>query len=201
MYRSSIVFPVVALAFGGTVLHAQSSVSADQPITGEERLKWSLLSTIGPASIAGGAISAGFGTLTNAPHEYGTHWQGFGERYGLRLSGIAVSNTMEAGLGALWGEDPRYSRVADQPFRSRVRHVVKMTFLAKNGDGETVPAYARYAAISGSNFLSNAWRPDSEANTSHAVTRIGLGFLGRMSGNAFEEFWPDVRDRLFRLGR
>ena len=78
---------------------------------------------------------------------------------------------------------------------------MKFTFLAQNRDGEIVPAYARYAGIAGSNFLSNTWRPDSEANTSHAVARIGLGFVGRMSSNLFEEFWPDFRDRLLHHGR
>jgi hypothetical protein len=182
-------------------LAQDAGAASDAPITGDERVKWALLNTVGPASIFGGAISAGWGTFFNQPHEYGTHWDGFGKRYGMRLSGIATSNVMEAGLGAIWGEDPRYHRTQDRSFGGRVTHVVKMTFLAQNSAGEIVPAYARYAGIAGSNFLSNSWRADSEANDGHAVTRIGLGFLGRMCANAFEEFWPDLRDRLFHRGR
>jgi hypothetical protein len=49
------------------------------------------------------------GTLYNSPHEYGAHWTGFGECYGMRLTGISVSNGMEASLGAAWGEDPAIS--------------------------------------------------------------------------------------------
>jgi hypothetical protein len=64
-----------------------------------------------------------------------------------------------------------------------------------------MPAYARLVAVSGSNFTSNAWRPDSEANTGHAVERIGLGFLGRMGKNVFDEFWPDVKQRIFNTRR
>lgn len=195
-----------ALSFAVCAAHAQeltsSSASTDNPITGDERLKWAVMSTVGPASLMGGVISAGFGTAFNQPREYGTHWDGFGKRYGMRLTGIATSNAMEAGLGAIWGEDPRYHRAGDgASFGGRIGHVVKYTFLSKNRAGEVVPAYARYAGIAGSNFLSNSWRADSEANDGHAVMRIGLGFLGRMSGNAFEEFWPDVRDRLFHRGR
>ncbi len=171
-----------------------------QPITGEERVKWVVFSTVGPKSLAGGLISAGWGTLYNRPSEYGTHWEGFGKRYGMRLTGVSVSNTMEAGLGALWGEDPRYFRVAGQPFKSRVGHVVKWTFLAQNREGRTMPAYARYIAIPGNNFLSNTWRPDSEADVGHASLRTLLGFVGRMADNAFDEFWPDVNRKLFRKG-
>ena len=35
-----------------------------------------------------------------------------GDRLGMSIAGNAVSNTMEAGLGAIWGEDPRYIRDA-----------------------------------------------------------------------------------------
>jgi hypothetical protein len=159
------------------------------------------MATIGPASIVDGALNAGFGTLLNHPREYGTHWEGFGERVGMRFASVAVSHTMEAGLGALWGEDPRYFRDPGQPFGHRLGHVAKMTFFARDRQGRDEPAYARYAAIAGSNFLSNAWRPDSEADTSHAAVRIGFGFLARFSSNAFDEFWPDLKDRFFHRGR
>jgi len=147
-------------------------------------------------------LSAGWGTLFNSPREYGTHWEGFGDRYGMRLTGIATSNAMEAGLGAIWGEDPRYVRASGEAFGGRLGHAVKMAFLAQNKDGRLMPAYARYAAITGSNYLSNTWRANSEATVGHATLRVGLGFLGRIGGNIWEEFWPDVKDGLFhRSGR
>lgn len=62
--------------------------------------------------------------MLNRPHEYGTHWDGLGKRYAIRLSGVATGNAIEASLGALWGEDPRYRRVPDRPFGARVKHVV-----------------------------------------------------------------------------
>ncbi len=192
-------FGFVALAWGQTspVGILTSSSNTPGPISAKERVRWVVESTIGPPSLAGGVFSAGWGTLFNEPEEYGPHWEGFGKRYGLRLTGIVTSNTMEAGLGALWGEDPRYVSAAGRPFKSRVANIVKMTFAAKDRSGNLMPAYARYAAISGSNFLSNTWRPDSQATVGDASIRIGLGFLGRMGGNAFEEFWPDVRQRVF----
>jgi hypothetical protein len=151
-------------------------------------------------SLLGGAVRAGWGTIYNTPSEYGTHWTGFGERYGLNLTGTAVSNAMEASLGSIWGEDPRYFRAAGQPLKNRVGHAVKMTVLARNREGQYMPAYSRYTAIVGSNFISNAWRPDSDATTDRAVMRIGLGFLGRLSTNMWIEFWPDVKEAVFHHG-
>jgi len=195
-----MVLFTAGMGWGQTASSQTSSSDDPQPITGKQRLEWVAMSTVGPESLAGGAISAGWGTLRNTPHEYGTHWSGFGDRYGMRLTGIATSHTMEAGLGSMWGEDPRYVRFAEGPFGARLGHVVKMTFMARNRNGQLMPAYARFAAIPASNFLSNTWRADSEATASRATVRIGLGFLGRMAGNAFDEFWPDVKQKLFHKG-
>jgi hypothetical protein len=193
---------LVSLLFSAWLLGAQPLTTEasrnDTPITPAERLKWVAVSTIGPTSLIGGVFGAGFGTLINSPSEYGTHWQGFGQRYGMRLTGIATSNVIEAGAGAMWGEDPRYPRASDGAFGRRLGHAVRMTFLAPNESGRTRPAYARYLGITSNDFLSNTWRADSEATGRDASVRVAIGFLGRMGSNVFAEFWPDVGHRLFR---
>lgn len=170
-----------------------------QPLSAKDRFKWFADSTIGVESMAaGGPVSAAWGTLFNSPEEYGPHWGGFGKRYGMRLTGVATGNAMEAGFGALWGEDPRYHRAEGKRMKGRVGHVIKSTFLAYDRNGKQMPAYARYIAMPGNNFLSNTWRADSEANTSDALMRTMTGFLGRMAGNAFDEFWPDLKKKIFK---
>jgi hypothetical protein len=165
------------------------------PITGGQRLYWLFTETLGPWHLVGGIIPTALGTALDDPHEDGPHWGGFGERYGIRLTGIATSNVMEAGLSALWGKDPRYFRKPGTGFRARMKNVVMQTFETRDRDGKFSPAYPRYMAITGSNFLSNAWRPDSEADTPHALLRTAEGFGGQIVSNAWEEFWPDVRAR------
>ena len=172
-----------------------------QAITGKERLNWVIKSTVGPVSLAAGLFSAGFGTAMNRPREYDPRWEGFGKRYGMRFTGIATGNAMEATIGALWGEDPRYFRATGQSFKGRVRNVVVLTFAARRTDGDLAPAYARYIGISGNNFLSNTWRADSESGVGDACLRTALGFAGRMGGNAFAEFWPSLTKHLFHKKR
>jgi hypothetical protein len=168
-------------------------------ITARQRFNWFVDRTIGPPTLTAGLFTAGFGTARNSPKEYGTHWAGFGKRYGIRMTGISTGNAMEATLGAFWGEDPRYRdyRQVGEPFKDRARHVVVMTFVARDRSGNLMPAYARYIAQPANNFLSNTWRADSEANTRSAVFRTFWGFLGLMGRNAFDEFWPDVQRRVF----
>jgi len=168
-----------------------------QPINGSGRFHWFMQNTVGPTSLGAGLFTAAVGTARNRPVEYGPHWDGFGKRYGMRLTGVSTGNAMEASLGAIWGEDPRYFRLVNAPFKERVGSVVKMTFLAHNRFGNVVPAYARYVSTPSNNFLSNTWRADSEATNRAAALRTLWGFLGLMGRNAFEEFWPDVRHSVF----
>ena len=142
-------------------------------------------------------VYRGFGTGLDRPKEYGPHWDGYGKRYGMRLTGVATGNAMEAGLGSLWGEDPRYFRATGEPVKGRIKNIIVLTFMARR-DATLAPAYARYAGNVGNNLLSNTWRADSEATATNAGLRILLGFAGRMGANAFEEFWPDARRYVFR---
>jgi hypothetical protein len=182
-----------------TQCHLQDSIpdAPSSAITGKQRLTWVVKGTVGPQSLATGIFTAGIQTAENRPREYGPHWEGFGKRYGLRLTGVATEHLMEAGLGALWGEDPRYFRAVDHAFSSRVKNAIVMTVVAPRADGHLAPAYARLIAMPASNFLSNTWRPGSIANTGDAAGRTVYGLLGRLAGNSFAEFWPDVKKRVF----
>lgn len=167
------------------------------PISGRGRVIWVVKSTLWPQHLAAGVLTMGIATAIDAPPEDGPHWAGFGERFGVRLTSVAVNGTIEASLGSLWGEDPRYFRVPDETFGTRVKNVIKMTFLARRTDGRVSPAYALFIGISGGNFLSNAWRPDSAADNGDAVRRTFEGIGGHMASNAWSEFWPDAKKCIF----
>lgn len=174
-------------------IHAVPETPADyRAITAEGRFFWFVRSTVGPRSLVGGLFSAGLGTATDSPHEYGPHWDGFAQRYGMRMTGVSTSNAIEATLGSAWGEDPRYFHTIHAPFKERVKNVIDLTFRAYGPDGERHPAYARYVAVTGNNFLSNTWRVPSENDWQHALLRTAEGFGGRALSNAVSEFFPQV---------
>jgi hypothetical protein len=200
---------LVVLVIGSVLVRGQAVQSSSsgalpsapyQPITARQRVNWIVDNTLGPETLTVGLFSSGIGTARDSPKEYGPHWGGFGDRYGMRLTGVSTGNVIEAGLGALWGEDPRYRnfRNASEPLKDRIRRVVVMTFVAHDRHGNRMPAYARYIATPGNNFLSNTWRADSEATNRAAALRTVWGFAGLMGKNAFIEFWPDARQLVFR---
>jgi len=175
----------------------QQSHTPYVPITPQQRLRWFLRSTVGVESLLfAGPFSAGWGTAFDHPHEYNTSWEGFGQRYGMRLSGVSTGNAMEASIGALWGEDPRYFRTQDQPFKKRVVNVIDLTFRAYRDDGERHFAYARIAGNVGNNFLSNTWRVPSDSDWQSASIRVVEGIGAKAVGNAVYEFVPDLWKKL-----
>lgn len=163
-----------------------------------DRVQWFAYATMGPSSTMGGLISGGYGVLTHQPPEYPPNTKGFGQRFGMRLTGVATGNAMNASLGALWGEDPRYARHGGPEFGARVKRIIGHTFVTRYSDGGTRFAWARLAGNVGNNSLSNLWRVDSEVGVRPTVERISFGFLGQMAGNAFAEFWPDVKKKIRR---
>ena len=196
--RLTVSLLVAAGSLIAQVPTTTNSVPVHSPITRSERLKWFTVSTIGPQSLGVGVISSAWSTAFNNPPEYRPTWTGFGKRYGMRLTGVSTGNAIEAGLGAVWGEDPRYVRAEGKPVGTRIRQVIRMTFLALQRDGSVRPAYARYSAWMGNNTLSNAWRVESQTSLDDTVIRVVVGVAGRLGGNAFAEFWPDVRHRIRR---
>ena len=163
--------------------------------TAHDRFRWVVLTTVGPKNLAAGVFVAGINTWRDQPENYSTHWDGFGHRYGNRLLAGGTSHVFEAGLGSLWGEDPRYFRAAGQPLRTRFGHVVKMAFVTHNRNGDPQLAYARYIAIPAGILVSNTWQPDSPTTTGRLSAQIGFSFLSRIVGNAFTQFTPDLLRR------
>jgi hypothetical protein len=175
---------------------AQSFSASYHPITREERLKWFVKGSFGVERLSLALVTSGIDTWRNSPEEYGPHWEGFGKRYASRVGEAAISRGIEASTGALWGEDPRYFRVPDRPFGARLRNVVKMTFVSHDRSGHEMPAYARFVAVPSAAFIADSWRPPSQQSATDTLNRIGFDFSFHMLGNAYREFWPDLRRHL-----
>jgi hypothetical protein len=162
-------------------------------VTAEQRVTWTVDGTVGPRSLfVVGPLGAAWQTAFNQPEEWNRSWSGFGKRYLQREADVAISNSIEAGVGALWGEDPRYVRLGRGRIGERAKYAIRTAFLAARPDGHLAPAWGRVAGNTINNVIENSWLPPSATTPTQTILRCGLGFLTRMGGNAWEEFWPDV---------
>ena len=175
---------------------APMAASTYVPISGLQRVNWIVVGTIGPRSLGVGVLADIWQTGFNTPEEWGRGLSGITKRYLEREADVAISSTIEAGTGALWGEDPRYIPSGRRGLWPRVRYALKTVMLAQRPDGHLAPAWGRYAGNTLNNVIENAWLPPSASTAGQSVLRSATGFLGRAGGNLFDEFWPDVRRRL-----
>jgi hypothetical protein len=163
------------------------------PITPGQRIDWIVSGTVGPKSLfVVGPLSAGWSTAWNTPEEWGKSWAGFGKRYLQREADVAISNTLEAGLGAIWGEDPRFVPSHRRGVWPRARFAMKTVLLAPRADGHLAPAWGRYAGNVFNNVIENSWLPPSATTPGQTAVRSVSGLAGRLAGNLWDEFWPDV---------
>ncbi|HEY2908389.1 MAG TPA: hypothetical protein VGJ29_20960 [Vicinamibacterales bacterium] len=167
-----------------------------RPASGAERRDWIVDGTVGPRSLlVVGPLATIWQTGFNTPSEWGRTWTGVEKRYGEREVDVALSSAIEAGLGALWGEDPRYVPSGRRGIWPRARYAIKTAFVAQRRDGRLAPAWGRYAGNVLNNVIENAWLPPSVTTARQTTFRSALGMAGRLGGNAWDEFWPDVYKR------
>jgi hypothetical protein len=149
-------------------------------------------------SWAAGLFSTSLRHIRNRPEEWGQGVDGFGRRFATRMASNAIGNLSEAALGSLWGEDPRYPKIGQGPFKPRMMHVLKMTVLAQNNNGDYMPAYARYASAVVAAQTTNLWRPPSENTQIDGLRRIANGAMFRIFTNFMDEFGGDIKRKLLR---
>jgi hypothetical protein len=166
------------------------------PPTGRDRLKWAVDGTLGASSIATGVFIASWNAAWNLPSEWDRSWSGFAKRFGAREAQMTISNAIESGLGAAWGEDPRYFRSGRARASGRgpgtrqrpcsLRAVAAATWLLP-GRGMSGRSEATSLQIAGSHRAKRR-RPRTSAESAR--------ILGRFVANLWTEFWPDVRGRM-----
>lgn len=165
------------------------------PITSSQRLVWIADSTVGTSSLRVGIVSSIWQTAFNSPEEWHRTVPGFTKRYLQREADVAISSGIEVGLGAIWGEEPRYMPSPERGFWPRTRYAMKTVFLAYRRDGRLAPAWGRVAGNIVNNVIENSWLPPSVSTPGQTTLRSLEGFAGRLVSNFWDEFGPDVKKR------
>jgi hypothetical protein len=195
LFLAATLLPAVAWAQSP----AKPEARIDEPMTARDRIDWIVVGTIGLKSLAVvGPIGTAWQTAWNTPEEWGQTWSGAGKRYLQREADVAISNTIEAGLGAIWGERADYIPSHKQGIKPRLGYALKTVFLAYRPDGHLAPAWGRYAGNTLNNLIENSWLPPSATTWQQTTWRSASGFGTRALGNVWEEFWPDAKRKVFK---
>lgn len=171
------------------------------PITVPQRAEWWAERSLDWESFGAGIIKGATRTWwLKSPEEWGGSWEGFGKRVGTRQAESIISRGIEAGVGSLWGEDPRYFRSGRTDFSGRLRHAVVSAFVTYRRDGSRGPALARGIGIVSAKTVSRSWKPDRDW-WQESIEPLGTGFAGRITSNLLREFLPDFKHQILRKNK
>ena len=166
------------------------------PITSGERVRWVVDGTASVPAVGVGLFNSAWMTATRWPREWSRDAGGFSRRYADGAAAGAIGSSVEAGLGALWGEDPRYIPSGRQGTWTRIRYAMTTVVVAPRRDGHPAPAWGRLAGNVAGNAIENTWLPPSVTTPGQTMLRIANGLGSRLISNVWHEFWPDLRQRL-----
>jgi hypothetical protein len=153
---------------------------------------------IAPASWGKSALAAGLAHWQNSPEEWEQGTKGFSMRYGHRMANRGVESVIGFGVAAVLHQDGRYFRNPEAGAGRRILHAVSQTFVTRTDSGGRTFSAWRFAANYGAQFVSNAWRPESQRDAGETMLRGTVSIGYDAAANIFKEFWPDVKRKIFK---
>ena len=144
-------------------------------------------------------ILAGQAMLLNSDPELGHGIAGYG-RYYWRTFTDGVSGTFftEAIVPAIAHEDPRYYTLEQGGFFRRTGYAISRAFVTKTDAGRTRFSFSEVVGNALEAGLSTAYYPPEERGLSQTATNWATQMESAVLNHVFQEFWPDIRKKVFR---
>jgi hypothetical protein len=178
--------------FGVTYQHDAPPLRTSQKF----RVWWR--TAVDPATITIAGIEAGVGQAQNSFSGYGQGAQGYGKRFGAALADEASSGFFSNFFySTIFKEDPRYFRVGEGSIKHRFWNSVTQEFVCHTDAGGRSFSYENVLGAFSSGALSNAYYPDSDRGFGLTMSRSGTALALGSAGGLLNEFWPDIRNKLF----
>jgi len=145
------------------------------------------------------AILAGQAMALNSDPELGHGAAGYG-RYYWRTFVDGVSGTFftEAIVPALTHEDPRYYTLGKGGFFHRSGYAISRSFVGKTDSGSTRFSWSEVGGNGLEAALANLYYPPQERGLSQTALNWGTQMESAVLNHFFQEFWPDIRKKVFR---
>jgi len=176
----------------------ETPTAAIAPFTMNDRFRYAWRRSFAPENFALGMFTSGIQTWRGRPEEWGRDWEGYAQRFGMRMSRSILGNGIDFGVGAALGTDPRYRRLGSGGFGARLKHALGASFYHHDSGGRRVPAVSRFAGIAGSNIISNHWMPPGDNRKIDVLRRSGQQVAWHIGWTVFREFAPDLKRKLRR---
>ncbi len=180
------------------ILPAQRVATEDsEALSVSGKLSYHFYKAYSPISLLEDGLQAAVLQRGDNPREWHEGWYGLWRRAASTAGYDTIRNTFMFGMNAVARQDPRYFRSGEGEAAGRTAYAIGQTFVGRTDSGKKTLPWVRLAGTYGVAFLANRWYPDRLSDTRHALLR-GTVTLGSDAGNnLFDEFWPDLKKKLF----
>jgi hypothetical protein len=169
------------------------------PLSAKDKLLFPLHEEIRLYSWFPTFASSGWEQLRDTDPRYGVDSGAYGQRLGAAaIRDLSMRTFSDGVLPALLHEDPRYYREADGSITHRSLYAASRVFVGQRDSGSRGFNTSVVLGHGMASALTMAYYPDKSANGPVVFKTWGYSLVGEAGGNLWSEFWPDLRNKLFR---
>lgn len=170
-----------------------------KPLTPEEKMKVAFDDSFDPSAFLVAGIFAGLSMAQKQYSSFGTGAQGFGKYYGGAFADQAIGNIMTEGLFPVaLHQDPRYFVKGTGGFWKRTGYAISREVITRGDDGRNHFNTSELAGNAVAAGISNLYYPAADRSFGNTANKWGQQIALDTFFNVAKEFWPDVRNKMFR---
>lgn len=191
---SSLFLPTLAIGQSSAVLPKEIEWKA---VTSEQRWQIYRDKTFASPSAYFRAFGAASGDqLRDRPTGWQQGLEGYSQRVGQRFVTFTLQDSVEAGLSAAAGYEPRYVRCKCTGAGARMGHAFKMNFLTLNREGKQVFNWPKFAGAYSAGIVSTTWVKEYKWSAQGVQAGNSQLYFGAVF-NLVREFGPELK-RVFK---
>src|SRR5271169_4179747 len=170
-----------------------------KPLRPLEKMKVALDDSFDPSAFLVAGIFAGLSMTQKQYSSFGTGAQGFGKYYGGAFADQAIGNIMSEGLFPVaLHQDPRYFVKGTGGFWRRTGYAISREVITRGDDGRDHFNTSELAGNAVAAGISNLYYPSVNRSFGNTANKWGQQIALDTFFNVAKEFWPDVRNKMFR---
>ena len=168
-------------------------------LTPAKKMKVALDDSFDPSAFLVAGIFAGLSMAQKQYSSFGTGAQGFGKYYGGAFADQAIGNIMSEWLFPVaLHQDPRYFVKGTGGFWKRTGYAISREVITRGDDGRNHFNTSELAGNAVAAGISNLYYPAVNRSFGNTANKWGQQIALDTLFNVAKEFWPDVRNKMFR---
>lgn len=170
-----------------------SSSSQDSRLSSQERWKIYLEKNFwSPGAAFRSIFPAATRQWGDDPPEWEQGMSGYARRAGSQFAMRSIQGSVEHGLAAMMGIDPRYQPCKCEGFFPRLGYALLSNFVIRTESGTRTVDVPNLAGIYAGSMVAMTWYPD-RYNWKDGLREGSQRLITGGSFNIFREFWPEIR--------